>query len=69
MYLNDLYNDIYHDLCTLLLADVFETFRKICLKIYNLDSVKFLSTPGIASQAALKISDAKLELLTDIAML
>ena len=42
----------YHDLClkseTLLLADFFEHFRKMCLKIYHLDSVKFLSAPGLA---------------------
>ena len=40
----------YHDLClkndTLLLADVFEDFRKMCLKIYHLDPAKFLSAPG-----------------------
>ena len=28
------------------LADVFENFRKMCLKIYHLDLVKFLSAPG-----------------------
>ena len=48
----------YHDLClksdTLLLADVFENVRKICLKVYHLDPVKFLSAPGLAWQAALK---------------
>ena len=42
----------YHDLClksdTLLLVDVSENFRKMCLKIYHLDPVKFLSAPGVA---------------------
>ena len=37
-----------------LLADVFENFRKMCLKIYHLDPVKFLSAPGLAWQAVLK---------------
>ena len=39
---------------TLLLTDVFQNFRKICLKIYHSDSVTFLSAPGLAWQAALK---------------
>ena len=42
----------YHDLNvpsdTLLLADVFENFRKMCLKIYKLDLKKFISAPGLA---------------------
>ena len=33
---------------TLLLADVFKNFRKICFKIYHLDPVKSLSAPGLA---------------------
>ena len=44
----------------LLLADVFENFRKMCLKIYNLDLVKFLSAPGLAQQADLKKTEVKL---------
>ena len=34
--------------------NVFENFRKMCLKIYHLDPAKFLSAPGLAWQAALK---------------
>ena len=54
---------------TLILTDVFENFRKMCLKIYHLDPVKFISDPGLACQAALKNAEVKLELLTDIDML
>ena len=54
---------------TLLLADDFENFRKMCLKIYNLDPVKFLSAPGLAWQATLKKTEVKLELSTDLDML
>ena len=53
---------------TLLLAGVFENFRKIFLKIY-LDTAKFLSALGLAWEAALKKAEVKLELLTDTDML
>ena len=53
---------------TLLLADVFENFRNMCLDIYRLDSVYFVSAPGLAWQACLKKTEVKLELLTDYDM-
>ena len=52
-----------------MLADVFENFRNVCLKIYKLDPAKFLSAPGLVWQAALKKTKVKLDLLTDIDML
>ena len=52
---------------TLLLAEVFESFRKMFLKTYHLDPVKFPSTNGW--QAALKKTEVKLESLTDHDML
>ena len=63
------YHDLYLKSDTLLLADVLENFRKMCLKIYYLDPVKFLSAPELAWQAALKKTEVKLELLTNIDML
>ena len=42
------YHDLYVQSDTLLLADVFENFRKTCLKIYELDPAHFLSLPGLA---------------------
>ena len=54
---------------TLLLADVFENFQKLCLKIYKLNPAKFLSAPGLASPADLKKTKVKLNLLTDVDML
>ena len=54
---------------TLLLADVFENFRNMSLKIYELDPAKFLSAPGLAWQAVLKKTKVKLDLLADINML
>ena len=63
------YHDLYLKIDTLLLADVFKNFRKMCLKICHLDPVKFLSAPGLAWYATLKKTEVKLELLTDIDML
>ena len=54
---------------TVLLADVFENLRNMCLEIYEFDPAKFLSAPGLAWQAALKRTEVKLDLLTDIDML
>ena len=55
------YHVFYFKSDTLLLADAFENFRKMCLKIYHLDPVKFLSV--------LKTTEVKLELLVDIEIL
>ena len=46
-----------------------KTSEKIWFKIYHLDCAKFFSVPGLAWQAALKKTEVKLELLTDIDML
>ena len=54
---------------TLLLAEVFENFRNMCLKKCKLDHTNFFSTPGLAWQAALKKTKVKLDLLSDIGML
>ena len=48
------YHDLYVQSDTLLLADVFENFRNMCIKVYELDPAHFLSAPGLAWQACLK---------------
>ena len=63
------YHDLYVQSDTLLLADVFENFRDMCLKEYELDPADFLSLPGLAWQACLKKTNVKLEFLTDYDML
>ena len=63
------YHDLYAQSNTLPLADVFENFRNMCIKVYELYPVHFLSLPGLAWQACLKERKVKLELLTDYGML
>ena len=48
------YHDLYVQSDTLLLADLFENLRNICIKVYELDLAHFLSLPGLAWQACLK---------------
>ena len=63
------YHDLYVQSDTLLLADVFENFRDMCLKEYELDPAHFLSLLGLAWQACLKKTNIELELLTEYDML
>ena len=55
------YHDLYVQSDTLLLADVFENFRNMCLKVYELDPAHFLSLPGLTWQACLKKTIIKLD--------
>jgi len=63
------YHDIYNRSDVLLLADVFGNFRDVCIKNYNLDPAWYYTAPGLAWNAALKITGVKLELLSDRDML
>ena len=63
------YHDLYVHIDTLLLADMYENVRNMCLNIYELDPVHFLSAPGLAWQACLKKTGVKLELLRDYDMI
>ena len=59
------YHDLYIKSDTLLLVDVFENLRDMCIKEYELDPAHFVSLPGLAWQACLKKTNIELELLTD----
>ena len=59
------YHDLYLKSHVLLLSDVFENFRKTCLKHYNLDPAHYYTSPGLAWDACLKETGQHLELLHD----
>ena len=58
------YHDLYVQCDTLLLADVFENFTNMCLEIYELHPLYFVSAPGLVWQACLKKTGVQLELIT-----
>ena len=63
------YHDLY--LCTdvILLVNVFEAFRDICLENYKLDPANFYTSPDLAWKSCSRRTGIKLELLTDPDML
>ncbi|XP_022796464.1 uncharacterized protein LOC111334919 [Stylophora pistillata] len=63
------YHNLYNRSDVLLLADVFENFRKVCKKNYNLDPCWYYTAPGLSWEACLKTTKVKLELLSDVNML
>ena len=59
------YHDLYLKSDVLLLADVFEEFRNVCLENYSLDPAWYYTSPGLL----LKVSGVRLKLLTDVDIL
>ena len=51
------------------MTDVFKNFRDICIRNYNLDTAHYYTAPGLAWDAALKLTEVELELLSDLDML
>ena len=63
------YHDLYLRMDIILLANVFESFRKVCLDNYGLDLAHFYMAPGLVWKACLKKTKIRLELLLDPNML
>ena len=62
------YHDLYLVSDMLLLTDVFENFRKTCTQYYKLDPCHYFTSPGLSWDAMSKMTNIKLELMTDIDM-
>jgi hypothetical protein len=60
------YHNTYVTSDVLLLADVFQSFRRHSMNVYGLDPVHFYTTPGLSFSACLRLTQVRLDLLTDI---
>lgn len=63
------YSDLYLKIDVLLLTDVFENCRDLCLTTYQLDPAFYYTAPGFSFDCMLKYTSMKLELLTEYDML
>jgi hypothetical protein len=63
------YHMAYLKTDVLLLADVFENFRKTCFEYYGLDPANYISSPGLAWDAMLLKTNVNLELISDLKVL
>ena len=62
------YLECYFKLDITLLADNFNNFRKIMFNQFELDPVKYVSTPSLTKDCALKYSKCKIENIKDVSM-
>jgi len=57
------YHDFYLKTDVLLLTDVFENFRDMCLSFYGLDPVYYYTLPKLTFDAMLKLADIEIDLV------
>ena len=62
------YHNTYVISDTLQIADVFENFRKLCMKVFRVDPAHYYTAPGLFWDVLFKHTKHKQELLTDIDM-
>jgi len=55
------YSDLYLKVNVLLLADVMENFRDLCMSTCNLDPLYYYTTPGFTIDAMLRYTGVSLE--------
>ncbi|KAL4153311.1 hypothetical protein QTP88_001144 [Uroleucon formosanum] len=60
------FTSLYNKIDVLLSTDIIENFRDISLKNYKLDPMWYYTTPGFAWDCMLRMTNIKLDLLTDI---
>lgn len=63
------YSLLYNKSDVLLLADVMENFRNLCMKTYQVDPAWYFTGPGLAWSAMLKTTGVQLDPLTDYDMI
>ena len=63
------YHDLYLKTDVILLADIFENFRDVCIRNYKLDPAWYYTSPGLSWDALLKKTEIKLDLLSDVNMI
>ncbi len=64
-FLNASQRFTYAYIDVLLLADIFEAFRDVCMKNYQLDAAHYISAPQLSWDAMLKLTNMELELISD----
>ncbi|XP_023212216.1 uncharacterized protein LOC111615072 [Centruroides sculpturatus] len=63
------FSDLYVKTDVLILADIFENFRNVCMKTYKLDPAWYFPAPGLSWDAMLKKTEVKLDLIADYDMI
>lgn len=60
------WTDMYLKTDVLLLCSIFENFRDVTLREFQLDLAHFYSAPGLSWSAMLKMTKVELQLVTDV---